>query len=102
MNPLCTPKANHPWRNPEPAKTKEGARALSEGLRAMRLAFHHACGGAERLQGFHVTHLLVYEGQEIGRVYRHRGVYYTQEQWLHGELGLRRGDLREGERFAKV
>lgn len=99
MNPLCKPAPAHPWRNPIPAKSQERARA---GTRALRLAFHDARGGAEGLQGFHVTHLLVYEGQELGRMYRHRGVYYTLEQWTHSDYGLRKTDLREGERFVKV
>lgn len=102
MNPLCKPTPAHPWRNPRPAPSQELARQLREGTRALRLALTSARGGAERLQGFHVTHILIYEGQEVGRVYRHQGVYYTLEQWNFGEPGLRRSDLREGERFAKV
>ncbi len=104
MNPNpSTPTPDHPWKNPAPARTLERARQLREGTRALRLACQQGRGGgAGTLQGFHVTHLLVYEGAQVARVYRYLGVYYTLEQWTHGEPGLRKTDLREGESFAKV
>lgn len=102
MNP-SKPTPDHPWRNPTPAKTQERARDLRIATRTLRLALTQACGGgSEHGQGFHVTHLLVYEGERVGELYRYRGVYYTLEQWSHSEPGLRKGDLREGERLVKV
>lgn len=92
----------HPWRNPQPAKSPEQARSLREGTRALRLALAGGRGGSERKQGYQVTHLLIYEGELVARLYRYRGVFYTLEQWSCGEPGLRRSDLREGERLAKV
>lgn len=102
MSAPLPPSENHPWRNPKPASSLERARQLSEGTRALRLALASGRGGAENLQGFRVTHVLLYEGELLGRLYRYRGVYYTLEQWSNGELGLRKDDLREGERLAKV
>jgi hypothetical protein len=97
-----TPSPSHIWRNPRPAPSQEKARALREGTRAMRLALTIDRGGAETLQGFRITHKLVYDGERVGELYRYRGEYYTLEQWTHGERGLTRADLREGEKFVKV
>ncbi len=95
------PTPAHPWRSYQ-RPSIERARAVSEQARDLRLAFCAEQASATTLQGWHVTHLLIFEGESMGRMYRHRGMYYTLEQWTHGEPGLRKSDLREGERFAKV
>jgi hypothetical protein len=104
MNPSPPiPTAEHPWRNAKPHNSLEHARELAAGTRAMRRALSKGYGNAaDNMQGFHVTHVLVYEHETVARVYRYRGMYYTLEQWSCGELGLRKDDLREGERFVKV
>lgn len=92
---LSKPTPKHPWRNPIPVRGCAGP------LRALRLALTQERGYSD-LQGWHVTHALVREGEHYGELYRDRGVYYTLEQWTHGERGLTRRDLREGERFVRV
>lgn len=51
---------------------------------------------------FRTTHFLIYEGEVIGELYCYSGQYFTREQFTHGEPGLRRGDLREGEALVKA
>ena len=95
--------ASAAWVNRKPHKSAEHARELQESTRAMRIALSRQGGDlADTKQGFHVTHLLMYEGELVARVFRSRGMHYTLEQWTNGEYGLRAEDLREGESFVKV
>lgn len=82
---MSTPTDAHPWHEAE--RTRRAYRGY--GSRRSRGWLHHG--------EWKCTHLLTYEDDTIARLYCWRGAYYTLEQYTHGEPGLTRKDLREGE-----
>jgi hypothetical protein len=92
---VSTPSASHPFRQ----EARRAAIAYRRGWRPRSTFKRHGEWRCtfKRHGEWRCTHLLVYEDLEVARMYFWRGAYYTAEQYAHGEPGLTRRDLREGE-----